>query len=81
MQISLKNKLLNALKSNKLNPEILGERNWYNYFIQINELVWSRNLWNGYETHVYSDEYKSEHLGSFRLGYDYCSKPFLEQNN
>jgi hypothetical protein len=82
MQTNLKTKLLNALKNNKLNPEILGERKWYNYFIQVNELVWSRNLWDGYEIHIYSNEYKSEHLGSFRLGYDYCSQPcFLEQNN
>lgn len=81
MQTNLKTKLLNALKSNKLNPKILGERKWYNYFIQVNELVWSRNLWNGYEIYVYSNEYKSEHLGSFWLGYDYYSIPFIKQNN
>lgn len=81
MQVNLKTKLLNALKSNKLNPEILGERKWCNYFIQVNELVWARNLWNGYEIHIYSDKYKSEHLGGFWLGYDYYSKPFLQHNN
>ena len=28
--ISVENKILKALKTNKLNPEILGERIWFN---------------------------------------------------
>lgn len=53
----IESKVLNAVKSNKLNPEILGERNWYNYFICITELVWSRNLHDGYLIEVYTEKY------------------------
>ncbi|WP_281227077.1 hypothetical protein [Flavobacterium aquiphilum] len=60
-------KIREALKSNKLNPEILGERKWCTYFISVNKLVWSRNLWDGYEIHVYSDEYKTLHLATFKI--------------
>lgn len=58
----IENKILNAVKNNKLNPNIFGERKWYNYFIQVNELVWSRNIRDDYQIHVYSDSFKKEHL-------------------
>ena len=77
----LETKILKAIKTNKLNPEILGERKWYNYFISVNELVWTRNLWNGYSIDIYSNESKSEHLGNYWLGFDYYSKPFLKNPN
>jgi hypothetical protein len=54
-------KILQALKRSKLNPAILGERKWYNYFIRITELVWSRNFHEGYLIEVYHDKY-GEHL-------------------
>jgi len=57
-------KIRKALKTNKLNPQILGERNWYSYFISVNKLVWARNLWDGYEIHIYGDSSKSQHLGT-----------------
>ena len=66
----LQTKILTALKTNKLNPTKLGERNWYNYFISINELVWVRNFVNGYLIHIYSDKYKTEHLATYTLSYD-----------
>ena len=55
----LQTKILNALKTNKFNPNKLGERKWYNYFISVDELVWARNFIEGYLIHIYSDEYKS----------------------
>lgn len=66
----LQSKILNALKTNKLNPNKLGERKWYNYFISVDELIWSRNFIDGYLIHIYSDSYKSEHLATYTLTYD-----------
>ncbi|WP_332454398.1 hypothetical protein [Chryseobacterium aquaticum] len=61
--ISLENKVLKALKTNKLNPEI----NWYNYFICVTELVWSRNKHDGYKIDVFTDNSKREHLASVKI--------------
>ncbi len=55
------NKILKAIETNKLNPKILGERNWFNYFIRITELVWSRNNYDGYKIEVYNEKY-GQHL-------------------
>lgn len=65
--ISLETKILKAIKSNKLNPEILGERNWYNYFIRVTELVWARNNYDGYQIDIYTDDSKREHLVTIKL--------------
>ncbi len=59
---AIETKIHKSLQTNKLNPEILGERYWYNYFISVIELVWVRNNHNGYKIEVYSDETKMEHL-------------------
>ena len=64
-------KILNALKNNKFNPNKLGDRKWYNYFISIDELIWSRNLIDGYLIYIYSDEYKSEHIATYTLTFNY----------
>ena len=72
--INLEFKILNSIKTKKLNPEILGEQKWYNYFISIDELVWARNFIEGYLIHIYSDRYKSEHLATYTLTYDYIKK-------
>lgn len=66
----LQYKILNALKTNKLNPAILGERKWYNYFISVSELVWARNFIDGYLIHIYSDKYKLKHIATYTLTYD-----------
>ena len=63
----LETKILKAIETNKLNPTILGERKWYKYYIQINELVWARDFWDGYLIHIYSDKYKSEHLCTIQI--------------
>ena len=67
---NLQIKILTALKTNKLNPTKLGERKWYNYFISVDELIWARNFIDGYLIHIYSDEYKTEHLATYILTYD-----------
>jgi hypothetical protein len=64
---NIENKILQAIKSNKLNPEILGGRNWYNYYIITTELVWARNLFDGYKIEVYSDSSKLEHLITLKV--------------
>ena len=66
----LQTKILTALKTNKLNPNKLGERKWYNYFISVTELVWARNFVDGYCINIYSDEYKTEHLATYTSLYD-----------
>jgi len=76
---SLQTKILNALKSNKLNPAKLGERKWYNYFISVDELVWARNFIDGYLIHIYSDEHKSEHLATYTLIYDVFKRKHILQ--
>ena len=67
---NLQIKILNALKTNKLNPTKLGERKWYNYFISVDELIWARNFVDGYLIQIYSDKYKTEHLATYTLSYD-----------
>lgn len=62
MSSKIESRILKALETKKLNPNKLGGRNWYDYFITINELVWARNLKDGYEIHVYNNSSKSEHL-------------------
>lgn len=63
----IESKVLKAVKTNKLNPEILGERNWYDYFIRVTELVWSRNNQDGYQIEVYSDNSKREYLTTIKI--------------
>ena len=75
----LQTKILNALKTNKFNPNNLEERNWYNYFISVDELIWARNFIDGYLIHIYSDEYKTEHLASYKLTYDVIKRKDILQ--
>ena len=75
----LQSKILTALKTNKLNPNKIGERKWYKYFISIKELVWARNFIDGYLIHIYSDEFKTEHLATYTLTYDvFTNEDFLQ---
>jgi hypothetical protein len=78
---NLQIKFQNALKNNKFNPKILGERNWYNYFISVDELIWARNFIDGYLIHIYSDEYKLEHLATYTLTYNFFEKKDVLQVN
>lgn len=61
---TLELKIRRAIETKKFNIEILGERNWYNYFIRVSELVWVRNNYDGYQIEVYSDCSKINHLGT-----------------
>jgi len=60
---TIEEKIKCAVKTNRLNPEKIGERYWYNYFIRTTELVWSRNLHDGYKIEVYNEKY-GEHLAT-----------------
>lgn len=53
----IEEKIVKAIKTKKFNPEILGERKWYNYFIKTTQLIWSRNLIDGYLVEVYEEKY------------------------
>ncbi|MCL2436048.1 MAG: hypothetical protein FWD09_07955 [Lentimicrobiaceae bacterium] len=63
---TIEEKIKRAIKTNKLNPEILGERLWYNYFVRITELVWKRNFHDGYKIEVYTEKY-GEHLATVKV--------------
>lgn len=65
--ISIEDKILQALKTKKLNLNKLGERNCYNYFIRVTELLWTRNNHDGYLIEIYNDDSKKEHLGSLKI--------------
>lgn len=57
----IEEKIKQAILTNKLNPEILGERNWYQYFIRVTEMIWARNNHDGYKIEVYAKQY-GDHL-------------------
>jgi hypothetical protein len=54
---NIETKIRKALETNKLNPEILGERTWYKYFIRVTELTWASNMRDGYKIEIYSEKY------------------------
>ncbi|MDR3273310.1 MAG: hypothetical protein LBT29_07505 [Flavobacteriaceae bacterium] len=64
--MTIEEKIKKAVESNKLNLQKLGERKWYNYFIRVTELVWARNLWDGYEIEVYNEKY-GDHLTTVKI--------------
>ncbi len=54
--MNIEAKIRRAIDTGNLNPEILGRRRWYNYIIESQELVWARNLWDGYHIHIYEND-------------------------
>ena len=58
---TIENRIRRAVETNKLSLNKLGKRNWYEYFINVTELVWTRNLHEGYLIDVYDEEY-GQHL-------------------
>ncbi|WP_300979315.1 hypothetical protein [Flavobacterium sp.] len=64
--MDIETKIQKAIINNKLNPSILGERKWYNYFIRVTKLVWVRNFHDGYLIEVY-DEKHGNHLVTVTL--------------
>ena len=63
---TIEEKIKRAVETNKLNPEILGERCWYGYFIRTIELVWARNFHDGYQIEVYTEKY-GDHLATVTI--------------
>ena len=53
--INLEEKIKKAINNNRLKL-ITGERNWYNYFLSIQELVWIKNNHDGYIIDIYNKE-------------------------
>ncbi len=53
--MNLKNKIIKAVNNNKLKL-IEGTRSWYSYSISITEMVWTRNLFDGYQIDIYDKD-------------------------
>ena len=62
--MNLKQKILKAIESNRLKL-VEWKRNWYNYIISVQELVWSRNLMDWYFIYVYDNYWN--HLETVEL--------------
>jgi len=71
MKKSLEEKLKNAVENDRLNyKKYLGKGcKWYNYYLEIWELIWARNLCDGYKIHVYDSVDRKEHYGTFIVDY------------
>ncbi|MDR2065368.1 MAG: hypothetical protein LBP85_06650 [Prevotellaceae bacterium] len=85
MRKTLEEKLRYAVENDKLKYEKFFGKGckWYNYYLEIWELVWARNLRDGYQIFVYDSENKQEHYGTFLVDYvptlngGYCLYPQL----
>ena len=64
--MNIEEKIIKAIKNNRLKLKN-GDRNWYEYYISIKELVWARNNHDGFVIDVYSDESRSLHLTTILL--------------
>jgi hypothetical protein len=75
MKKSLEEKLRLAVENHRLNYEKYFRKGckWYNYYLEIGELVWARNFRDGYQIHVYDSEERKEHYGTFTV--DYIASP------
>ena len=63
---TIEEKIKRAIETRKFNPEKLGERHWYGYFIRTTELVWARNIYDGYKIEVYTEKY-GKHLATIKI--------------
>ncbi len=61
----LENKIKNAIENKRLKL-IEGKKNWYSYFLLIQELIWSRNNHDGYLIDVYDKQY-GNHLSRIMI--------------
>lgn len=52
MNNTISQKIFNSINNWKLKL-IEWKRNWYNYIISIQKLVWSRNLFDWYQIDIY----------------------------
>lgn len=57
-----------AIESNQLKL-VEGRRQWRKFNLDISELIWARNFFDGYLIHVYDLDYK--HLCSLKVGWEY----------
>ena len=63
--MNIQDKIKIAIENKQLKL-VSGKRKWRNYYISIVELVWARNLWDGYEINIYTEEY-GRHLGTVKV--------------
>ena len=57
----------NAIENNQLKL-IAGERRWRKFILNITELVWARNFFDGYLIHVYDLDYS--HICTLKVGWE-----------
>jgi len=57
-----------AIENNQLKLEE-GKRQWRKFNLDISELIWARNFFNGWLIHVYDLDY--HHLCSLKIGWEY----------
>jgi hypothetical protein len=76
MKKTLEEKLRYAVENRKLNYEKYFGKGckWYHYYLEILELVWAKDLRDGYKIHVYGSENRKEHYVSFTVDYVSCPK-------
>jgi len=53
--MKIKQKILNAIDNDRFKLTV-WKRTWYNYVVDIQELVWARNLHDGYNIYVYDKD-------------------------
>ncbi len=61
----IEEKIKKAIENKRLKL-IEGEKNWYNYFLLIQELIWYRNNHDGYLVDVYDKQY-GNHLARITI--------------
>jgi len=59
-----------AIENNQLKL-VGGKKQWRKFNLDITELVWVRNFFDGYLMHVYNLDY--QHLCSVKIGWDFVS--------
>ena len=60
-------------------PENGGDKEWRGYKLSVENLVWARNYYDGYNVHVYIVDKKDyqEHIGTFNIDYN-LGEPEIE---
>lgn len=75
--INIRQKILNSINNNRLKL-IEWKRNWYNYIISIQELVWSRNFYDWYKIDIYNKE--GEYLDTLKYDTNLLNYYYLKLN-
>lgn len=68
MQKNYQQYIEKAIKNNQLKIES-GQRHWRKYFLNITKLFWERNLIDGCQVDIFTDETKRSFLESITIDY------------